>query len=878
MQGMLGEHHYAEWTELVDVALAMNLIVSPRVARGSEVEAALELAALELGATDEKITWSRLLGVHAAMRRSMEECHGSFVRPSDILAMPEPSPRLRRVAEVWARAQELIRQGRTEFLADRLELLMEREPLCIGQYGEVIILPSVRPDPRAEKFFEWLAAGGTPLTVLRADFTVRPHWAGALFSGTHARADVQLSELRAPTAFAEAEHCVRHIARLLGEGTMPHQIAIFLPQGRQFGVLLQHAAAVHGLSVSWGPRAKITEIPFGQFVIEMLDVLARSSLRAMTRLANWTYWGFSRKQREIVEDWVRFEMLHGRRQLAVAEPPSDDPELTNWFTFLRDWVVESQEPRSLRLWSQRLEDLLRYESLVVGLTAEESTNNERDLRTRQAMARELVDCAAVRDRDATRQPNLSEFAAIAQRLWTQGEVVLPGRAAGGIPVIQDVDQLVSYEHIVVVGARERSIPGSVLEDPTLLDEDRLLINNQVAHAAKLPTMPERIAEERKRFALLCAAAKQSVKFIWPESVGSSAEVRSFYLAEIERTTEQELPLTRIGVTEFVPPLVECESPADSALAHALAEKARVPPVPIMTEFRNLLRIRPKSADATPLRAVLTARECTFRATARYMLGIYAPSETTPLQRFLDSTARLPYLHVPAAELATTYANALQSELTRVSWEMDPWTIQWLETTIELIAKNKAQGVVAANPLAKVRLTPHERLDPEKNEVGLSVPVHNSTERFQVTHRITHLGTVAVRNKDYFIVFMPPGRGIRSPDEDLAIECTFLLAALKSSQGFFARPTQGALQLVTVGTGLGEAPWRQSANIASLRGPYASDSPSWFKDAMKDAMTRLAENRMKAETGDHCRRCDYEDLCRKDDFSRFETEGADGTDA
>ncbi|MBL8048812.1 MAG: hypothetical protein JNJ45_09025 [Chthonomonas sp.] len=873
---LTGEFEFGVWTQLVDIALSMSLIVSPRVARPGEVEAALELAAHELADEDPSICWARLGGIHGAIRQMIEECHSHLLRVDDF-QHEGASARMQRVARVWARAQQIIYEGKQEFLADRLEYVLDLEPMCIGHLGDIVVLPGLDESPRAELFFEWLTKGGTPIRVLRSDMAAGDHWVGNLFSTNHAPASVEFSEIRVADSFAEAEWCIREVNRHLAEGVMPHDVAIYLPQPNEQGALLQHAANSHGVPISWGPRAQLSTIPFAQFVLEMLDVLARRSLRGLIRLANWSYWGFSMEQRDIIAAWVRGELQQGHTSMdQIAVPPDDD--LTIWFTMLRDWRTEAlRESRTVRAWSRHLDELLKNERFIAAVAETDCPTNERDLRTRQALHRTIVDSASVRDREGTQLLTFRDFVALAGKLWEGGDVVLPGRTPGGVPVITNVDQMVSYSHVLILGARERSIPRPVSEDPILLDEDRAWLAETYPDRPRLPQMEDRVLAERQKFRLLCAAARKSICFIWPETIGSSRQVRSFFLAEIERVTGATWPTRRVGVTEYTPPRDECLSQMDAQLADLLAEEPTATVPSEVRELRNLLAIRPRLEKPIPLRALHTVQQCAFHATIRDLLEVKTPRETSPTVRLRYAPDSFSYVGIETADLANHFAQNLQQELTKLSWDMEPWTIQMVENTIETRASSLTQKLGFA--LDKLDFVPDETMsmDPISKIVTVRVPAGG--QRFPVYLRIEGYGRIAdgVENQIPTVFLVGTGIYQLKPEEpELAIAAAFALAGLQKKRGLVFVPTRSnGLELIKVGL---EPKLRRNfpgKEVERLFGPAAEDDPEWFASALRESMEKLAQNRMQVQPGTYCRQCHFADLCRVNDLT--DSEDADETD-
>ncbi len=95
----------------------------------------------------------------------------------------------------------------------------------------------------------------------------------------------------------------------------------------------------------------------------------------------------------------------------------------------------------------------------------------------------------------------------------------------------------SFEMVLVPGLAERMFPRKIVEDPLLLDSFRLRLG------ADLPLQKDRIAKERLLLRLAIGAASQKIVFSYPsvDLAKGRAKVPSFYLLEVARASQGELP-------------------------------------------------------------------------------------------------------------------------------------------------------------------------------------------------------------------------------------------------------------------------------------------------------------------------------------------------
>jgi len=95
----------------------------------------------------------------------------------------------------------------------------------------------------------------------------------------------------------------------------------------------------------------------------------------------------------------------------------------------------------------------------------------------------------------------------------------------------------SFEMVLVPGLAERMFPRKIVEDPLLLDSYRLQLG------ASLPLQKDRIAKERLFLRLAIGAASRKIVFSYPsvDLAKGRAKVPSFYLLEVARASQGELP-------------------------------------------------------------------------------------------------------------------------------------------------------------------------------------------------------------------------------------------------------------------------------------------------------------------------------------------------
>jgi hypothetical protein len=129
-----------------------------------------------------------------------------------------------------------------------------------------------------------------------------------------------------------------------------------------------------------------------------------------------------------------------------------------------------------------------------------------------------------------------------REVLTERLTLLPQRPAGdryGRVWIAPIDAArgMSFDLVLVPGLAERMFPRKIVEDPLLLDSLRRRLD------AGLPLQQHRIAKERLLLRLAIGAASRAIVFSYPSIDLSKgrAKVPSFYLLEVARASQGELP-------------------------------------------------------------------------------------------------------------------------------------------------------------------------------------------------------------------------------------------------------------------------------------------------------------------------------------------------
>lgn len=849
---LIPDQEFGEWTVLVEAALSLSGIYGHRVAPRNEVEAAIEWASHL-----EHCPWPPLPGIQRVLRSTLDELH-RYLIPIPELVRKEPEERLLRLLQLWQRTSQVLDQGHAEFLTDRIELLLTLPPVCVGHLGPIYVLPTLEPDPRAEAFFAWLSSGGTDIRILRTSACA--HWTSALFTEEAHLCPVELREIRAAGLYPECEWAIRAVAEALAGGAAPHNVAICVPQSQIYTALLNHMAEVHGIPLHRVERLTLSEVPFVAFTSELLRFMIQAGTRDLLRLANWSYWGFDSSQLLEIKEWVHGELANGRKALTELDNAPLSEVLTKWLTSLLQWRVHAQSAvMNIRSWCQSVQTLLQETGLLETLASDALPIHERDARTHTAMFRILLAKATVWDRTNRTELTLAEFLLFAERTWAAGDVIVQGgRDRGGVALLESVENAISYDHVIVVGARERSIPAQQSADPVLSDEERTWINEHSGRPHKLMLTADRERAEREKFTHLCAAARKSLTFLYPAVIDQSPQSRSFFLDELERATGQALAQQAPGVRDFAPALERCLTAADQRLAAAMAR----PPVELVQETvhdpANLTAVQAKAGSTVPLGAVVAATDCPFLAVMRHILNVSPPR--LPSDSLVHSAYDFRF-RIGDRAIAEHFREFLDDRLNRIAPYTELWRIPLLESrTHQLVHRwtgvfESLQETVQFEPLER------SNYNAETGEIKKTIPAAGSGGALDVSFRVADVGLVSADRGQKTLVAITFPQAENRPER--GVESVFLLAALGSQRAAIVR-TVRPKPAVIHGRDAAKIPGlrRTSLGEDSWRSHTEEDLEQDTIRKLRDGVTQLLTHRMEARWNPGCKKCNFRDLCRQ----------------
>jgi len=636
-------------------------------------------------------------------------------------------------------------------------------------------------------------------------------------------------------AFAEAEDVIGQCAQLLHDGVATSSIGIYARSLEHYSALLQCSAEAKGLSLACPRRVPLLENAFARLSLETLRALSGADVRRLDIVVRSTYLAFEAKtrtetlqilseaHRSRTEPWIAlsealtasgdtFSVLAEIVQIGREAASRFDP-LDHWCGFLRDFI--DKLPKSSA-----------------------SEHVARDHRAGTVMQRTLQEAAAVRRLRNHSPLGFTAFVRECERIWSSADVSLPVRGSG-IRVASSLEQLGDREHIFSLGMMESVFPRRRRENPLLNDEEREEISRVHKLKRALPNSRDEQARERELFYELCAAATGRLTLSYPRFSEDRENTPSFFLQDLESKAE---------VQEVKPEQAEAKA---IPLPHLVLPKAHWE----QTTFRP-----------SELRQGL---QCGFQHFARHRLDL----QRQDIASNWHSLRRLPTAANLASATEATEGEfrlrlALQEAIDEKFGELPSWEIPLLLSGGKRLVREWIEREFAAREAWP------------KDSESLQTDVRFGKDLRADMGRGVHLsGQVQATSRmgDYAVVHVVESRtptieeGILS-DPDALYYGLYLLAISQqaTSAAVEVDGMDGRRVLMVVprlpGTVLPSRMGEQIKFVAldPRDDPYETKRAFFerVKKLLWEAVGRIREGDIAPRPGEHCRWCDYAELCRR----------------
>lgn len=646
--------------DLIGRFLMMTGANSGLLASGRAME---ELLALSCSEAEEDhsllLGVSRRAGMVRALMSTLAELHLAGLDPPALRTAAEQATghlkeKLDALASLDSRMRERLANLGRELPTERVRRCLALEMEHLGPIKHLIVLAGRDRLPLFWEWLEWAAKQGVKVDVLIEQIPDRDDlfqhqrkptkptkskakggWTKALFSQETAENPPEVRLIRAPDALAECEWALRLCSKLLNQGVMPHNLAIFCRDTESYAPLLTMASDRLGVAISLPLTVDLRNLGFARIVIQTLEALTGEDVRPLGRLCGSSYYPATATERR----WLNESLTEAYRQREEAWDDLarrlEDGEGPAWMTHLVTWRSEVKDAvLTLAEWQGRLKDLIG-ESVVNDEAARSMATQERDLRAQNVILAALsAGAGAMPEAKYT-------FAGFVQRaiqLWQKDKVHLPANDYG-IKVESMTERLGPCETLIVLGVVEGSLPRGRSEDPVLSDSERIELMALTDRPGSLILSSEKAEEERDEFVRLCSIPAQTLVMTWPHVKDQKNTIPAFYLKELERALDGRVTREIYGVEQIVP-LPEAASHSELELAQSWHSEGAVewPEIYLETEEAKA-KVKASFEEPQPLDEVADACLCGFRAIGRHKLKWRGPQGAYEIGRLTTPPRR-----------------------------------------------------------------------------------------------------------------------------------------------------------------------------------------------------------------------------------------------
>lgn len=646
--------------DLIGRFLMMTGANSGLLASGRAME---ELLALSCSEAEEDhsllLGVSRRAGMVRALMSTLAELHLAGLDPPALRTAAEQATghlkeKLDALASLDSRMRERLANLGRELPTERVRRSLALEMEHLGPIKHLIVLAGRDRLPLFWEWLEWAAKQGVKVDVLIEQIPDRDDlfqhqrkptkptkskakggWTKALFSQETAENPPEVRLIRAPDALAECEWALRLCSKLLNQGVMPHNLAIFCRDTESYAPLLTMASDRLGVAISLPLTVDLRNLGFARIVIQTLEALIGEDVRPLGRLCGSSYYPATAAERR----WLNESLTEAYRQREEAWDDLarrlEEGEGPAWMTHLVTWRSEVKDAvLTLAEWQGRLKDLIG-ESVVNDEAARSMATQERDLRAQNVILAALsAGAGAMPEAKYT-------FAGFGQRaiqLWQKDKVHLPANDYG-IKVESMTERLGPCETLIVLGVVEGSLPRGRSEDPVLSDSERLELMALTDRPGSLILSTEKAEEERDEFVRLCSIPAQTLVMTWPHVKDQKNTIPAFYLKELERALDGRVTREIYGVEQIVP-LPEAASHSELELAQSWHSEGAVewPEIYLETEEAKA-KVKASFEEPQPLDEVADACLCGFRAIGRHKLKWRGPQGAYEIGRLTTPPRR-----------------------------------------------------------------------------------------------------------------------------------------------------------------------------------------------------------------------------------------------
>lgn len=886
------------------------------LAQAGHIQAAVAEACLTLEEDSPFFRSINFAGTHRKIRRALSELRDWGLDADDLdeLAEKLEEPlrgKVRSLGKIERAVSEALRSLARERAADRMAASLDLEPEST-ELRPLLVLAGSAVSYLEARWLNWVAARGVATTVLvehsakgSALFAelnpILPLLNGKLErresdepllhnlfntkDPTDEAATVQIEIVSTSDPLAEAEWTVRSILNDLRSGLGEHEIAIFCRNGEAYIPLLESAATRFELNLSTPRRLPLLANSFASLTLQILEFCAANDVRLLGAILNSSYLGLSPQTvAEMRKALAEFSRSPEKMWKLLEQYAVDQAEPVSWLKPLLEWRSNClRESANLTEWCERFRGLGQQQWREQALDAS-SLTSQRDSYAQSALQRTLAEYASVERAGARRSYTLAQFSRFCRRLWEASEVSSPSRE-NAVPVVRSSEQLGAIKRLYVVGMLEGIFPRRRSEDPILSDEDKAVISRSMPDRPPIPNSYDKAASERDEFYRICASASEKLTFSYPQTDDDRDNVRAFYLVEVERAVSGRVAKIDRPRTLLTPPIPTIG--ADVRLENALAGP-REAPLPNKLQSQSAVQAVAKQAtgNLTP-RQLSDVLECPYSFMARRVMDMRPNRSRSRWHNLYQLPKRTGLAGAPfqdAAEHALSKAlNGLVEELYSDGSPHDIALIksggkrlisEWVEREFQSRELWPRETVVEEPSFEKGDLRSKLKADGGYVFLHGSYPAISERDGYRILHlfQASEPWEEANREED-------PWFRLKKRDQ---FEIGLLLIALHAGGaeqvGIEIDSASGTRNLFLMPRPEGNFRSHQAAGfkITAIDRDRRAELFREIGKQVEIALKRISSADVEPRPGEHCRTCDYGELCRRSlDFG--EEDGLDDRD-
>lgn len=400
---------------------------------------------------------------------------------------------------------------------------------------------------------EWFKSLAFQEKILKKDFQEQPNSLKILqrdlfreeLSGKKAPNDGAVKIIAAAHEVQEVKEIAREILRLAKEGIPFYEMAILLRNAEVYENIIRETFQNLGIPVFFNKGQSLLQTQEGKSVLLLLDLLGSNWPRSLVMefltfapLA-WSsflkeepspaYWDLISRQAGIIAgrgEWEEKLALFISRaegdEEAAAGRKSFKKEAADFLTFLQEFFADLNQFPTQGTWAQMA-------TALVELIKKYWRPGER-----QAEILEVIQNLA-NLKELSGEANLGQFKEIIIE-GLREKALKEGAFQNRSVCVSEIMPArgLSFRVVFIPGLVERAFPAAARQDPLLLDQERLKINEARGLKWGLPLKGGRLAEEKILFSLAISAAKERLVLSYPRLDPSSGRERipSFFLLRV----------------------------------------------------------------------------------------------------------------------------------------------------------------------------------------------------------------------------------------------------------------------------------------------------------------------------------------------------------